>query len=382
MDLERRFDKGEIKGKAVKTDEGYIRAEAVVTRTGVFLYKNHDGTTRRELRHPDDVFEKASLDSLKMIPVTDGHPTEVVTAENAKELSIGTTGETVYPDGQHVLTTLAITTKDGAESVALGNKELSLGYELGLEKVEGVYNGERYDYRQRNIRYNHLAIVGRARAGGAAALNLDAGDAMQVDSEPNQNQNPDKETKRMLKKVTLDGIEYDAAPEVANALSKANARADKAEAKLTETQTALDEQKTANSTLEAERDQLKEDAAKNDDGEALQAAVKERLDIERIANKVLNADEKAKIGEMANIDLRKAVVMAKCPSANLDGKDDAYVIARFDGVVEMLDNDKTPADQKRAMQEKRGDSQPNDDGEKARTDAFDAIKNAHKQKEA
>lgn len=366
-----RFDRGEIKGKAVKTDEGYIRAEAIVTRTGVFIYQNSDGTTRRELRHPDDVFEKASLDSLKMIPITNGHPEQkLVTADNAKELSIGNTGENVYPDGKHVLAPLVITHKDGVDAVGLGRKELSLGYSLDLEKVDGEYNGERYDYRQRNIRYNHLAIVDRARAGGAARIHLDSGDATQTETETQ------KETKPM-KKVTLDGIQYDAAPEVANALDKASARADKAEADLKTAQTALDEAKAEADKAKAERDALKEKSETKNDGEEIQKAVKARLELERVAGKVLNGDAKDGISEMSDADLKAAVIKEKHPKANLDGQSDAYIQARFDAVAEEIAEQKTPADQKAAMGERQDGSHKVNADEKQK-DAFEGFKNMHK----
>jgi hypothetical protein len=83
-----RFDRGELRGAATRTDEGYIRADAIVTRVGVLTYRNKDGTLRRELRHPDDVFSAESLASLKLIPVTNEHPPgRLVNADNAKELS-------------------------------------------------------------------------------------------------------------------------------------------------------------------------------------------------------------------------------------------------------------------------------------------------------
>lgn len=376
-----RFDKGQIKGKATKTDEGYIRANAIVTRTGVFLYKNSDGSIRRELRHPDDVFAADSMESLQMIPITNGHPEEVlVNSDNAKELTIGQTGEKVSVDGQHLMASMVITHKDGVEAVNMGRKELSLGYNLDLEEVSGEYNGEPYDCRQRNISYNHLAIVDRARAGGAASLNLDAGDALQIDSlttnEPKTK--PTKETP--MKKVTLDGIDYDAAPEVANALAKANARADAAEGTLKETTVALDEQKAATSKVEAERDELKEKAATNSDQATIQAAVKERIDLERVASKVLSAEDFAKVnGDTSDAEIKAQVIMAKNPNANLDGKDEVYVQARFDAVVELIGNDKTAADQRESMNE-RNDGSKQEDADAKRDASFDGLKNMHKAK--
>ena len=69
-----RYDKGLVRGETEITEEGYIKARAIVTRCGVFLYKNADGTVRKELRHPDDVLVQDSLESIKMIPVVNISP--------------------------------------------------------------------------------------------------------------------------------------------------------------------------------------------------------------------------------------------------------------------------------------------------------------------
>jgi uncharacterized protein len=71
-----RYDTFQIP-KVQKTKEGYLRGDAVGSRAGVFVYYNLDGSIRRELRHPDDIFTKTSLDTLKMIPVTLDHPSEL-----------------------------------------------------------------------------------------------------------------------------------------------------------------------------------------------------------------------------------------------------------------------------------------------------------------
>jgi hypothetical protein len=363
-----RYDTGEVKGKASRTDEGYVRAEAIVTRTGVFAYRNADGSTRRELRHPDDVFERASLDSMKMIPITNNHPTnKLVNSDNAKELTIGGIGENISVDGKFVLASMVITHKDGVDSIDLGRKELSLGYTVDLEKVDGEYNGERYDHRQRNIRYNHLAIVDRARAGAAARIHLDTGDATQTE-------NPNEGNIKM-KKVTLDGIEYDAAPEVANALAKATKKATEAQAKLDAANEALnDAQKTA-SKLEAERDDLQEKVSAKTDAAELQKAVKARVELESVATKVLKADAAKDVSEMVDIEIKKAVIMAKNPSANLDGKDETYIQARFDAVAEAVASEKTTADQRVSMGE-RADASKKADADESQS-AFDAMKSQY-----
>ena len=59
-----RSDRVQVKGRALKTDEGFIKADAVVTRAGVFRYLNRDGSERYELRPAVHVFDSASLDAL------------------------------------------------------------------------------------------------------------------------------------------------------------------------------------------------------------------------------------------------------------------------------------------------------------------------------
>ena len=48
-----RFDVAEI-GRPVRTPQGFLRVPAYLTRAGVLEYKRDDGSTVRELRHPDE----------------------------------------------------------------------------------------------------------------------------------------------------------------------------------------------------------------------------------------------------------------------------------------------------------------------------------------
>lgn len=52
--------------------------------------------------------------------------------------------------------------KDEIES---GKKELSMGYECNYEPEKGVFEGKQYDFVQRNLRGNHIALVNRGRMG-------------------------------------------------------------------------------------------------------------------------------------------------------------------------------------------------------------------------
>ena len=85
------------------TEEGFLKGIASVTNIGVFPYLKADGSWEWELRHPDDVFAQESLDSLKMKPITNDHPTELVTPENIDKYQVGNIGNDIRSwDGIHV----------------------------------------------------------------------------------------------------------------------------------------------------------------------------------------------------------------------------------------------------------------------------------------
>lgn len=161
--------------KVKKTKEGYLRGDVVASRSGVFRYLNADGSERFELRHPDDVFKKDSLESLKMIPVTRNHPDELVNSTNSHKYQKGFTGENYDVADGKIIVSLTVTDSSLIEEIEKGDKqELSLGYTVQLVKEDGEYNGQKYQYRQINPVYNHLAAVDVARAGKEARFRFDA----------------------------------------------------------------------------------------------------------------------------------------------------------------------------------------------------------------
>lgn len=156
------------------TDEGYLVDHPIVTTCGVFEYKNDDGSSRRELRLPEDVFSEKSLESYKGKPIIITHDAGEVDKENVSREQIGTIMSKGYRDGDNVRCEIIIHDTNALKGCGL--KELSLGYSLDTDDTPGVYRGEKYDCIQRNIEINHLALVGEARAGEEARLNIDGKD--------------------------------------------------------------------------------------------------------------------------------------------------------------------------------------------------------------
>lgn len=330
-----RFDRGTVKGDAKVTDEGYIRAKAVVTRTGVFLYQNPDGTIRRELRHPEDVWDTDSIESMHMIPVTDGHPMEkLVSSENASRLAIGYTGETIKNEDPYVIANMVITHQDGVNSVTkMGRKELSLGYTVDLDETPGEYNGEQYDARQRNIRYNHLAIVDKARAGNEARIALDSQDAVEILKEVVQM--GQKKIKIDDKDVMVDESTADYVARLERDLKNLEEEKSRVEGEI---KTIADKLEKAEGERDSSRDMLMQANMKakemNHDSDSFKKAVSERIKLLKVAENHLDSTDVTKLDSLSDLEIKKLVIGSCRKTVNLDGKGQAYLDAMFDTILD------------------------------------------------
>jgi len=160
------------------TPQGFLKCNACVTRCGIFEY-NENGKPIFEYRPDTEVFDEDSMNSLAMIPITKEHPSSLINTDNVKELQVGYTGEQVDREDDFLKCAVVITDKNLINEILKKHKEnipneLSCGYDCELEESSGLFDGKPYDRIQRNIRYNHLAIVDEARAGKEASLRLDS----------------------------------------------------------------------------------------------------------------------------------------------------------------------------------------------------------------
>ena len=347
-----RYDSLQLVAGAVIDTDGFMRDSPIVARTGVYEYRNPDGTIRREYRPADEVFASDALNSFRGKPITVLHPKKgKITAANAFGTAIGSILSDGYQkDDKYVACDIVIFAPDKMGK----HRELSLGYRCDCEETPGVApDGQPYDAIQRNIRINHLADVPLARAGMKARLNCD-GDEI-IESEGTQN----------MSKFKIDGVEHEVPEAVANYITALQSRADAAEAGLTATketlagvtasktelQTKLDamtgERDGVQGKLDAmtaERDSLKSkvDAAEADKKAAVDKAVedtkkevKERAELEADAKKA-KCD---KTDGMDNKALKIAIIKAvRGDSLNFDGKSDDYVNAYYDSIRGDLDS--------------------------------------------
>ena len=171
--------RNEMRADSVPVDEhysteGYFYDNPILTRTGIFKYKLEDGSERRELRRPEDVFDPASLASYEGKPIIITHDAQAIDKNNARRERVGTILTPGQQDGETVRAKIVIDDPDAVK--ASGLRELSVGYYQDLIMEPGEWEGEPYDAIQTHIRVNHLALVAVARAGDDARLNMDGQD--------------------------------------------------------------------------------------------------------------------------------------------------------------------------------------------------------------
>lgn len=331
----RRFDKASF-SRAVRLDNGMLRAPARLTRTGVFEYRLQDGTVMRELRLPEEVFSEDSVSSFELVPLTDDHPREdngTVTAANAKRLAVGSVGQP-RSDGRFLSATIMVTDQAMVTKIQGGKQELSCGYFCDLEpapagsKWKDPESGAElpYDFVQRNIRGNHVAVVERGRAGPEVRLQLDSSDAVQIQTGEGENPNPNPRNEvPAMEKIVIDGRDFEVSPDAKEAIEKVAKASD---GSLAEAKAAADKNAARADAAEARIVALEKALAEAQDPAKLQAAVTERVALETKARQFVGTE--AKLDSLSAVEVKKAVVASLSPEMNLDGKSADYVDALFD----------------------------------------------------
>lgn len=392
-----------------KTDEGFYTGRAVITNVGVFPYlvEDEDGNTkvRWELRLPEEVFDSESVNTLKMSPMTNNHPKELVNSDNVQKLQTGFVGDSLMFDAYHISAPITITEKKAVDDAENGKLGLSAGYTVDIEIRSGNWMGVPYDAIQRNIRYNHVAQVDRGRAGDDARMKIDSlhkdgfrfdGYCIDVDKHKIKT-NLKKEDNNMpdLKTVKIDSIDREAEAEV---IIELNNRQDKVD-KLQEENETLTKDKdevqgkldSANEELETAKKDLEE--AKKDQPEKVDEAVETRLSLVELAGKFdieLKKDEDEKI-KLTNDEIQKAITLKAYPESEskYDEGSDEYKSARFDSAVEYLEekskkdkqDDDTAADNANDITGDADDKDNIPDSEKTSDQKHDEyvknLKNAH-----
>lgn len=387
------------------TDEGFLIDHPIVTTVGIFEYMNPDGSIRRELRLPEEVFAPESLESYKGKPIIVTHRAGRVTTDNVENETIGTILTEASKDGENVRVEIVI---HNTEALKTGLRELSLGYDLELDETPGEWNGQTYDAIQRNIRVNHLALVSAARAGEQARLNIDEKENLTGGPEMEQNKTDSGLSPEELEEAIADFVaKKNAAPastdsdtamgevtpvpdgevtpvnteeqtdeeDVVQSVKERRDRRD-AETASNSKETALETITQQDADIDALLKLIEQLKAKSDfaeanvDGDDTNAAgcvqkdgdesksqslnldsaeigklVASKIDVIRIADK-LHLDG---VDEMSVKDGKKTVIKSVYPEMRLDGKSDEYINALFDLTKQKIKGDNNTDKQRKQM---------------------------------
>ena len=367
-----------------RSEDGYLIAEARCVRTGIQLYTGDevgkpDLETVRVYRGEDHVFAQDSLQSFSHAPITVNHPGENVTADNWKELSVGEVSTAAKRDGQWVYLPLILKDAAAIRSVEDGKRELSAGYTCELDWTPGVTaDGEPFDAQQKAIKINHLALVDRARAGSEARI---GDDAAKWGASPVNLQTADERKSPMadtLRKILVDGLQVETTDAGAAAIEKLTNDLKASAAKLTDATATHDKAIAAKDAeiakKDAEIDELKGKIMSDAD---LDKRVQERAALIDSARKVVSD---VKTDGLTDAEIRKAVVKAKLGDEKVVDKSDAYIEARFDGLVEDAGASATQTDQ--LAQTRTVSTSVSDAADKARQESEASMRDAWKTKPA
>lgn len=433
-----RVDIGTLR-PAKRLADGRVRVDAHISRIGIQEYMNRDGSTRRELRLPEHVFDPASLESFEQLPVTNLHPPEAVTTDNAREYMVGASGDRIVRDDDHVRAPLMVADKQTIDALDGGEVGVSCGYFCDLVEKPGTHpQFGKYDAIQTNIRGNHIAVaVPNPRAGKTARVRMDdqiamarfaaqsapkdsrrsvhMDDAAVMVQDVDERSTPTRGRTKMPKpddkkneKLTLDA----AVKAVAEADSKTKAaeeRADEAEGKLAGETKRADAAEGKIEAMTKEIEQLKEDRIDGAEVQKLKdqvstlqtklgketsradaagdpkkfgEAVKKRAQIEKVAAMILGADG---FNEDATDRELMISVIEHLDDVKIDEKvSDERIGGRFDSTVDRFMDSESALDKLRARARKDAESEREErtDGKSPRQEYLDKQQNGWKRKTA
>lgn len=313
--------------KRTYTDEGFLMVPGRVARSGIQQYLASElGMTDRApndvinvFRPPEEVFNIDSLASYEASDVTLEHPSEMVNADNYSSTTSGVVHGPATQDGDFVLANLIIKSKDAIEAVESGKVQLSAGYTATYDPTPGVtLDGQAYEFIQRDIKINHIAICDRARAGAQARLYDNLGVIPMI-------------------KVMFDGHCLEVADEagaklVTDAMKDMTKRITDADAKV----------EKANAARDAAVEQLDVEKLKTTDT-AINERVKAIAETQTQARKIVG--DTFICDSVDTLVIQRAALTTKLPTVDWDAKSEVYVQARFDAAFETSDTIAVPADQ-------------------------------------
>lgn len=326
---------GENIEKYIDPVTGFLHVKGVIARSGIQEYYGMElpfeglepAKKYAVLREPSQVSDKESIKSFINTPITDEHPPTLVTADNYKNFQKGSVSVIDVIEGDETMLQTDMTIYDSilSEKVSDGKVKISAGYLCDYVEETGEYKGVPYQFKQVDIRGNHVAIVNSPRCGDTCKMAVDSDD--NITDEENTNGG-------IMKKIVINGIEYEVPEEVAAEFERLMAEKNQeGEGGATATTSSSgDENGTEVEKLQAKVDMLEAQAKEQStsmDSDAIVALVAERADLIGTAKgfgvAVLATDSSTAI---------KAKVLKEKRGLDTKDKSEAYISAAFDMLMD------------------------------------------------
>lgn len=149
-----------------------------ISKEGVFPYRGDEipgAPNPNEIywvyRPAEELARQETIDSFKLMPFIDEHEVLGVGGMPAERKGIqGTIGEQVYFDPPYLRGNIKIHSSAAQSLIKAGKVELSPCYGCDWSPEVGTFEGKPYQYVQRNIMGNHLALVEEGRTGPDVAV--------------------------------------------------------------------------------------------------------------------------------------------------------------------------------------------------------------------
>lgn len=156
-------------------ENGYlVIKDNKIAKAGVFEYLGREisdslpETEIYKVYRPWAELEKTAKD-FEGMPLKYGH--EWV-EPNKRDIKIGAVSGEVKLEEPYLIADIKIYDKDAIEEITnKGIVDLSPGYRAHYKQETGEYNGEKYEFKQEDIKYNHLAVVENGRSGKEVRIN-------------------------------------------------------------------------------------------------------------------------------------------------------------------------------------------------------------------
>ncbi|MEA3330615.1 MAG: DUF2213 domain-containing protein [Campylobacterota bacterium] len=322
--------------KNIDEETGFMHINGVVSRSGCQTYLGMEISNDLEpmktynvYRPKDEVLHKDSLATFINSTVTDEHPQTFVTTDNVKELQKGSSAgyETLNKDGiDYVKAKLVVTDKDLIDKIQSGKVGISAGYSHQLIKEKGTFDGQEYDFKQTNIRINHIAIVQRGRCGNECKITDSISDIILNST--------NKQRSTIMAKLMVGDAEFEVNDAIATAYADMQSKVNSKDEELEKSKKDLEEKDMENGKLAGENEKLKKEKKEAGDIDIHALANDRAVLLAQVSTQIGDAD----VSKMTDSQI-KVLALSKVSDMDLKDKSDEFVAGVFDTMLASKAND-------------------------------------------